>query len=134
VLPDGAIAAFANSITTAPAGWQLGLGHYMHGRICDVAATTTPFQRKLGQSTHFISASWSDEKAADGALAWVDSTWSALHQFADTGMYVNYLSETSNSSVRAAYGASYARLAAIKRVYDPDNLSHRNRNIPPARG
>ncbi|HXT17549.1 MAG TPA: FAD-binding oxidoreductase [Gemmatimonadaceae bacterium] len=133
VLSDGAISAFANSIASAPAGWQLGLGHYMHGRICDVAASATPFQRKLGQSTHFISASWSDGKDADRALTWVDGTWSALHQFADTGTYVNYLSESSNAAVRAAYGNSYERLAAIKRMYDPDNVFHRNRNIPPAR-
>jgi FAD/FMN-containing dehydrogenase len=132
-LSDGAISAFAKSIASAPPGWQLGLGHYMHGRICDVASGATPFRRARGQSTHFISASWSDPEAADGALKWVDGTWSALHQFADTGTYVNYLSETSNAAVRAAYGERYDRLARIKREYDPENVFHRNRNIPPAR-
>jgi FAD/FMN-containing dehydrogenase len=34
--------------------------------------------------------------------------------------------------VRAAFGAgSFERLQALKRRYDPDNLLHRNQNIPP---
>ena len=36
--------------------------------------------------------------------------------------------------VRAAYGANFDRLSAIKRRYDPDNLFRSNRNIPPAAG
>jgi FAD/FMN-containing dehydrogenase len=36
--------------------------------------------------------------------------------------------------VRAAYpGATWDRLAAIKRRYDPTNLFRLNQNIPPAR-
>ena len=39
------------------------------------------------------------------------------------------------SGVREAYpGATWERLTAIKRRYDPTNLFHLNQNIPPARG
>jgi hypothetical protein len=35
-------------------------------------------------------------------------------------------------SVKASYGANYARLVQLKRKYDPTNFFHHNRNIAPA--
>jgi hypothetical protein len=34
--------------------------------------------------------------------------------------------------IKASYGGNYARLAAIKAKYDPDNLFRVNQNIKPA--
>lgn len=56
------------------------------------------------------------EKAA--ALQWVKSLRDNLQPFAQ-GVYVNQLGETSATLVRAAYGPNYARLAEIKKKYDP---------------
>jgi FAD/FMN-containing dehydrogenase len=45
---------------------------------------------------------------------------------------VNFLGDEGPGRVRAAYpGATWNRLQAIKRRYDPDNLFHHNQNIPP---
>ncbi len=50
-----------------------------------------------------------------------------------SGAYVNFLSDASEASVAAAYpSATYARLASIKAIYDPDNVFNQNQNIKPA--
>jgi FAD/FMN-containing dehydrogenase len=45
------------------------------------------------------------------------------------------LGNEGEQRVHEAYPlATYARLAALKRQYDPANLFHLNQNIPPAEG
>jgi FAD/FMN-containing dehydrogenase len=66
--------------------------------------------------------------------AWVDGTCEVLYQ-GDDAEYVNFVADEGPEGVRRAYpGATYDRLAAIKRRYDPDNLFRLNQNIPPAEG
>jgi FAD/FMN-containing dehydrogenase len=52
----------------------------------------------------------------------------------DTGrVSVDYLGDDSLSRVASAYGPEqYARLAALKKTWDPDNILHHTPNIPPA--
>ena len=65
---------------------------------------------------------------------WVTGFASALRQ-GDAGAYVNFLADEGSARVRAAYpGATWDRLAAIKRRYDPTNLFRLNQNIPPSEG
>src|SRR6266702_686340 len=49
------------------------------------------------------------------------------------GVYVNALDNEGQDGVRRAYpAAKLARLAELKRRYDPDNAFHLNQNIEPA--
>jgi FAD/FMN-containing dehydrogenase len=65
---------------------------------------------------------------------WVRSFWQALQPHTrGIGSYVNAMVELDDDRIRASYGPTkYARLAEIKRRYDPDNLFHLNPNIKPS--
>jgi FAD/FMN-containing dehydrogenase len=45
------------------------------------------------------------------------------------GYYVNGTEDGSNAEI---YAGNYARLAKVKRAYDPDNIFRLNNNIEPA--
>jgi FAD/FMN-containing dehydrogenase len=73
------------------------------------------------------------DQAADKPVqdAWADDFAAALRQ-GDPGVYVNFLADEGPGRVREAYpGATWERLVEVKRRWDPDNLFHRNQNIPP---
>jgi hypothetical protein len=64
--------------------------------------------------------------------AWLMDFWDRIRQGDDHG-YVNFLVDEGPARVRDAYpGATWDRLAEIKRRYDPTNLFHHNQNVPPA--
>jgi FAD/FMN-containing dehydrogenase len=50
---------------------------------------------------------------------------------ADTGSYVNFMTDYDAQRVRNAYGDKYARLQQVKTTYDPGNVFHLNANILP---
>jgi FAD/FMN-containing dehydrogenase len=70
----------------------------------------------------------------DADRAWVRNFWDAMRPHATgVGSYVNFMTDVEEDRVKAAYGSKkYARLARIKRTWDPDNVFHLNVNIKPA--
>ena len=66
--------------------------------------------------------------------AWVRSFWDAMRPHATgSGSYVNFMADVEEDRVKAAYGPEkHARLARVKRAWDPDNVFHLNVNIKPA--
>jgi hypothetical protein len=70
--------------------------------------------------------------AAGSASVWAETLWQHLEP-RTSGVYVNFLADEGEARIRAAYPpATDARLAAIKRRYDPTNLFRLNQNIQPA--
>ncbi|WP_454739250.1 FAD-binding oxidoreductase [Cupriavidus necator] len=67
----------------------------------------------------------------DRMTQWAKDYWLALHPYAAGGGYINMMMDEGNDNVKAAYRDNYARLAEIKRKYDPENLFRVNQNIRP---
>jgi FAD/FMN-containing dehydrogenase len=64
-------------------------------------------------------------------LARAEQLWQSLSSYTE-GAYVNFLMDEGAQRVHQAYPpATYARLAELKRRYDPTNLFHYNQNIVP---
>jgi hypothetical protein len=63
--------------------------------------------------------------------AWTAALWRTFRREGN-GVYVNFLEVEGPDRVHEAYPpATYARLAEIKRRYDPRNLFRFNQNVPP---
>ncbi len=82
-----------------------------------------------------IDAAWLPEQdvaVGSAETAWARGFLDALQPHR-AGVYVNFLdSDDDTSRIREAYGDDiYRRLAGVKAKYDPDNVFHNNKNIPP---
>jgi FAD/FMN-containing dehydrogenase len=81
-----------------------------------------------------LDAIWSSSADDDANIEWVRNTWADMQQHSTGRLYLNFpgLGE-DQALVRNALGEStYARLQAVKRVYDPGNIFRLNQNILPA--
>jgi len=66
-------------------------------------------------------------------VAWTRATHAAFSKQLVERRWLNYLGDDQGSgAIRAAYGPNWQRLAGGKRRVDPDNVFHRNHNIPPS--
>ena len=77
-------------------------------------------------------AIWSDDAAQESHIDWARSSWEAMQPYSHDSVYVNYLGDEGPERVHAAYSADHwARLEALKRKYDPENVFRNNQNIDP---
>jgi FAD/FMN-containing dehydrogenase len=80
-----------------------------------------------------VMANWTDPAQDDEGIAWARETAAAIEPWSVSGGYANYMqADEPLERVRAAFGPeNFDRLQALKSRYDPDNVLHRNQNIPP---
>jgi FAD/FMN-containing dehydrogenase len=94
-------------------------------------ATATAYVNRGAAYDNFPASIWTEPAADQANISWAREMYAALQPFAMDGVYVNNLGDEGDDRVKAAYGENYARLAALKRKYDPDNLFRLNQNIRP---
>jgi FAD/FMN-containing dehydrogenase len=131
-LDDRTIEVLVEHGRSAPQPWSYTLIFQMGGAVGRVDAGATAFAERT--AAFAVNINGVAESPADDAVvkAWTRATFDALEPFSTGGVYVNFVGDEGEARVRAAYGAAYDRLAAIKARYDPDNVFRSNQNVKPA--
>ena len=103
------------------------------GASARVAAGAMAIDPLVAPFNVHITSQWEDPADDEPNIAWTRELSAALKPFTTGRVYVNFIGDEGPARVRDAYpGATYDRLAAIKRQYDPDNMFRRNQNVEPA--
>ncbi|RZF25612.1 FAD-binding oxidoreductase [Paraburkholderia sp. UYCP14C] len=128
----GAIDAILGAYERSPSLSSLLVFQHVGGAIARVAGSATAYQHRDACFDCFPVAIW-DETAEDAVnVQWARGIWEALRPYSCGGVYANNLGDEGDERVKEAYGDNYARLASVKRQYDPDNFFRMNQNIAPA--
>ncbi len=103
------------------------------GALTVAPAEATAFGDRSAPLGFTVEANWHDAADDDANIAWGRACFGAMRRLSDGSAYLNFpgFSEEGEAAVRAAHGSNYARLQALKRDYDPDNVFRTHQNVVP---
>jgi hypothetical protein len=96
-----------------------------------VPADATAYAHRDVRFVMNVHGRWEQPAQDESCIAWARAFFQSSAPYASAGAYVNFMTDDEADRVAAAYGANYARLAQIKKKYDPENVFHLNQNIKP---
>jgi FAD/FMN-containing dehydrogenase len=77
---------------------------------------------------------WDSPSDDERGKAWVRGAVADLKPYDIGSTYLNFVADVADDQVRASFGPeNYARLAAVKAEFDPENVFHLHHPIQPAR-
>lgn len=122
LFPAEAIRRLRDHLADSPSAACLVQVDTYGGAIRDLSDTATAFPHRQGvRAVLQPQAYWDTRGQASAHRAWVESLRQALEPYTRGG-YINYIDRAVGAWPRFYYGANLARLVAIKRRYDPDDL------------
>ena len=131
-LSDAAIALHAEHGAKMPT-WQSTMHLYpINGAAAKVKNNATPWAYRDAVWAQVMVGVDPDPANKEKLVTWARDYFNALHPHSAGGAYVNFMMDEGDDRIRATYGKNYARLAKIKKRYDPKNLFRVNQNIKPA--
>ncbi|MGE5644589.1 MAG: FAD-binding oxidoreductase [Acidobacteriota bacterium] len=131
-LSDGAIAKHIEYGAQLPTMYSTMHMYPIDGAVHRVGKNDTPFSFRDARWAQVIVGVDPDPAKNPQTIAWTKAYHDALHPFSAGGAYVNFMMDEGQERIQATYRDNYARLAAVKRRYDPGNLFRVNQNIRPA--
>jgi FAD/FMN-containing dehydrogenase len=132
-LPDEALNLFVESGRTLPDATSQQLIARWGGAVGGNAAAATPLiNRNAAWVSHPYGISATPE-GGERAKVWVKDFRAKIAPYATGGVWLNFIGNEGQDRIRAAFGnGNYARLARVKRDFDPQNIFRGNQNIVPA--
>ncbi len=107
--------------------------HHLEGAVQRVAEADAAFAHRDAPLVLNILGLWMNPAESTTHVDWVRALWQTIQPSATGAVYLNFLGEEGHDRVEAAYGADKcARLAELKKKFDPANLFRVNQNIRPA--
>ena len=129
--PLGTNAIQAMMAAVAAASGVVMLCDAYGGKIADMAADATAFPRRAGtQYCIQYYAEWLKASDTTARIAQVNKLYAAMRPYMPGASYVNYCDLDLPDYATAYWGSNLARLSAVKRQYDPDNLFHHAQSVP----
>jgi FAD/FMN-containing dehydrogenase len=102
------------------------------GAVSEVSEDATAYTGRQAGFYWIVEPVWDDPADDTRCLTWGRETAAQLSALSMSGNYVNEQSDTGSDVTLDAYGTQkYARLAALKARYDPENLFRLNQNLTP---
>jgi len=129
--PDGAIDRYCEYSLRMPRSFTQSLA-VAWGHAVDANAGNTPLQRGAAWVVHPFCV-WEGAERDAEHVGWGHEAREAFADYRTGATYLNFVGDEGHDRVRASFGDSYDRLAAIKTTWDPDNVFRGNQNIVPAR-
>jgi FAD/FMN-containing dehydrogenase len=131
-LPADTIAIFLDRLEEAPSK-LCGFGMItMGGAVARIPDEDTAFSGRGANWWLTTEALWDERDDDQMHFAWGRKSIDQLKAVAVRANYVNDLGEPGEHDLEEVYGsARYARLVALKRAWDPDNVFRLNQNITP---
>jgi FAD/FMN-containing dehydrogenase len=121
-----------DTIATAPSHMGVAQIRVLGGEMARVPVDATAFAHRAAPIMTAVASLTMDPTEHEANERWVDGFRTTLDQGVP-GAYVNFINEEPASRIDDAYPpATKARLAEVKRRYDPTNLFHSNQNVAPA--
>jgi FAD/FMN-containing dehydrogenase len=97
-----------------------------------VPTDATAYTQRDARFIMNVHGRWERPQDDQHVISWAREFFDKSAPYATGGVYVNFMTQEETGRVKAAYGSNYARLAQVKRKYDPANLFRMNQNVPPA--
>jgi FAD/FMN-containing dehydrogenase len=128
-LPDEAITLHVEHAAKLPTMHSTMHLYPIDGAASRVKNSATPWAYRDAKWAQVVVGVDPDPASKEKISSWARDYWNALHPYSAGGAYVNFMMEEGDDRIRATYGKNYARLAKIKKKYDPANLFRVNQNI-----